>query len=431
MKKIAFYALLTMCAAASFAGGIDNKTNMSTGYHRNPSRNTESKRPEAVFYNEAGTGFMTDGLYIEAGNQFVFKEYSDTLDGTTYTDDKNVYFYPNADIVYKNGKFAVFGGFGIYGGGGELDYTDGTAATYELLYAKSYQYAYTAYTAKGADSTTAAAAAKTAAASVAGNHSLNVYSVTFGEVLGASYQINDMISVSAAGRLLEGHQKLSLIDSASLFSQVNGSDEVSYEARGIGFGGIFGVHVKPIASLDLTAQYQTITKLSMKFDSLGGTMASTILGAEEGDTFDNDMPAVLNIGAGYQICEPVYVSMSFNYYFNEQAKIDNVVNQCSEYDYDNSWEAGAGIDWTVNNKILVSTGALYSKQGTTSTSNNVFSPVLDSVTIGAGAEYKAYKDILTLSAGVLYSKYFEETYQGLDLNKKIVLFSLGATYKPF
>ena len=74
MKKVLFTALITLISASLFAGGIENKTNMSTGYLKNPSRNTENKRPDAAFYNIAGTAFMKNGLYIEAGNQFIIKE---------------------------------------------------------------------------------------------------------------------------------------------------------------------------------------------------------------------------------------------------------------------------------------------------------------------------------------------------------------------
>jgi long-chain fatty acid transport protein len=419
MKRSVLTALLAAGTAAAFAGGIDNKTNLSAGYHRNPSRNTESKRPEAVFYNIAGTGFMADGLYLEAGNQFVFKEYSDEAGGTTYKDTESVFFYPNGDFVWKKGDWALFGGCGMFGGGGKLDYSDGTAATYKMLYGSFYNY----LVSSGATTTIAS----TKADLMAKDHSLSVYSVTFGEIIGASYRINDKVAVSAAGRLLEGNQDLTLTN--SYLTALNGSDEVGYEASGIGFGGIFGIHYKPIDTVDLSMQYQTITKLNFEFTSLNGKLASSMLGVEEGDTFHNDLPAVLNVGAGYQLLEPLYVSTSFNYYFNRQADMDNVLSGTS-YDYDDSWELGAGADWTITDRVTASTGVMYSKQGSNSTSNNIFSPVLDSITFGTGTEIKVYKELTIAAAGMLYTKYFEKEYQSMDLNKKVFLFSLGATFKP-
>ena len=97
LKKIALLAFAAGLGFA-FAGGVDNKTNLNQGYMRNPSRNTETLRPEAVFYNIGGTAFMNDGLYFELGNQFVLKNYADKLDGQKFEDDENVYFYPNAEV---------------------------------------------------------------------------------------------------------------------------------------------------------------------------------------------------------------------------------------------------------------------------------------------------------------------------------------------
>ena len=91
MKKILTSVFALSCAAAVFAGGIDNKSNLSTGYLRNPSRATETKRPEAVLYNIAGTSFMEDGLAFNIGNQFIFKEYTNEYSGKEFKDDEDVH----------------------------------------------------------------------------------------------------------------------------------------------------------------------------------------------------------------------------------------------------------------------------------------------------------------------------------------------------
>lgn len=49
MKKIFASAIFAaIFAGVVFAGGIDSKTNLSAGFSRNPSRNTEFERPEAA-----------------------------------------------------------------------------------------------------------------------------------------------------------------------------------------------------------------------------------------------------------------------------------------------------------------------------------------------------------------------------------------------
>lgn len=119
MKRTFLTVLTSLCTALVFAGGVENKTNMSTGYLRNPSRNTECSRPEAAFYNIAGTAFLEDGLYVEAGNQFIVKEYGNKLDTNNayqgygikdyYSNDETtVFFYPDADIVFKKGRWSTF-----------------------------------------------------------------------------------------------------------------------------------------------------------------------------------------------------------------------------------------------------------------------------------------------------------------------------------
>lgn len=124
MKKIILSSIISLSALTIFAGGVENKTNMSAGYLRNPSRNTENERPEAAFYNIAGTGFLKNGLYIEAGNQFVFKEYANELKtGDKFknyevldyysNDETNVFFYPNFDVVYKKNRWSMFLTFGV------------------------------------------------------------------------------------------------------------------------------------------------------------------------------------------------------------------------------------------------------------------------------------------------------------------------------
>lgn len=391
MKKalIATGLFGALLASQVFAGGIDAKTNLSVGYLRNPSRNTESERPEAALYNIAGTAFMSDGLYLEAGDQFIFKTYSHEVSGTEYKDEKPVFLFPNAEVVYKHGKLGFFATFQVAAGGGSLEYKDGSAA-------------------------------------VGGGvlKPLDIYSVTFGENVGVSYQINDIVSLSGAVRFLEASQTME--------TKHPMLGTMGYEASGFGIGGIFGVNVRPVEKLDLSFQYKTITKMECEIDSLKGNetaqgaMASTF-GITKGNKYDSDLSAEFNAGAGYKFTDALYVSSSFNYYFNKQADMGSALSS-SNADYDDSWEIYGGADYAINKTVLVSGGLGYSKQGFNDDYNNVFSPVLDCVSFGAGAEVSPI-DNLKLTFGGMYAKYLEEDYNGLKLNKSIIMLSLSATYK--
>ena len=427
MKKIIFTTVLaTIAGAFVFAGGVENKTNLSTGYLRNPSRNVESERPEAAFYNIAGTAFMEDGLYVEAGNQFVIKEYSHEMNipaagiDMKSTEDTPVLLYPNADIVYKQDKLSIFGNFGIYAGGGNLEYKN-TPLIPGKMAAAAQNYATQAQKAVDAGNAAAAQQYQSMIAATKTNK-LEVSSMTYGGQIGVGYAINDIVSLSAAFRTVYGDQtmKLSL---ASL------SKEISYDASAWGFGGVFGVHVKPIENLDLALQYQSLTKIEYEIENVkGADFASQAgLAIANGEKFNTDLPAVLNFGVGYRVIDPLYLSASFNYYFNKQAEQNSALG---ETDYDDSFEISVGADYRFNEKVSASLGLSYGNQGQNDESNSPLSPVLDSFTVGAGVEYSP-TEALTLTGAGMYVEYFEEEYSSMDLNKDTMLFSLGVTYKFF
>lgn len=415
MKRSIIVAALVaaLAGAAAFADGVENKTNMNPGYLRNPSRNAETKRPEAVFYNIAGTGFLEDGLYFDTGNQFVFKKYTNSFpkgaiplypNGKDFSDKTAVWLYPNADIVYKHGPFAVFGNFGIYAGGGKLSYKDGTTAT--------------------------AAALATHFPSSARNHSVELSSMTYGEQVGFTYCLKNFISFSGALRLLQATQSMELKSDDATFVGVNQGNKISYDASAFGVGGVFGINVRPFPALTLSTQFQLHSDMKYEVKNAKGMLSSN-LGIVDGETFHTDLPAALNMGAGYQVLKPLYVSASFNYYFNSFAQLNSVLGKS---DYSDSWELAAGADYDINDKVTASLGLSYGNRGIKKTVNNTFNPVLDSLVIGTGVEYRPI-DNLTLTLGLMYIQYFKQDYYigggavETKLNKQVFMTSIGAAYR--
>ena len=415
MKRSIIVAALVavLAGAAAFADGVENKTNMNPGYLRNPSRNAEAKRPEAVFYNIAGTGFLEDGLYFDTGNQFVFKKYTNSFpkgaiplypNGKDFSDKTAVWLYPNADIVYKHGPFAVFGNFGIYAGGGKLSYKDGTTAT--------------------------AAALATHFPSSARNHSVELSSMTYGEQVGFTYCLKNFISFSGALRLLQATQSMELKSDDATFVGVNQGNKISYDASAFGVGGVFGINVRPFPALTLSTQFQLHSDMKYEVKNAKGMLSSN-LGIVDGETFHTDLPAALNMGAGYQVLKPLYVSASFNYYFNSFAQLNSVLDTS---DYSDSWELAAGADYDINDKVTASLGLSYGNRGIKKTVNNTFNPVLDSFVIGTGVEYRPI-DNLTLTLGLMYIQYFKQDYYigggavETKLNKQVFMTSIGAAYR--
>ncbi len=476
MKKTISTALIAaLTAGAMFASGVENKTNLSTGYLRNPSRNTENERPEAAFYNIAGTAFLKEGLWIGGGNQFVFKEYSNKLDTnnaySTYgisdyksTDDTTVWLYPDLNAVYKKGRWSIFSNFGVYAGGGSLSYNEGTSATTLMFLqgastqkATATKAALAAAAAKSTaeqyatagDSTNAAtysalatkynteysdyAKAATASLAMAQGHSLDVTSITYGIQLGAAYLVTDWLSLSAAYRYTIGTQDMTLKCNNATFKAINGSNKISYDATGYGQSMVFGIHVKPpvVSKLDLSLQYQTLSRIEYNVENVKGDIAK-YYDITNDKNFRTDLPAVLNLGAGYHVLDNLYVSTSFNYYFNDFAHQDSIL---SETDYDNSWEVALGVDYRFCRYVGASIGASYGNQGTTDTSNSTFNPVLDNVVVGGGFEIYP-TDQLTVSLSCLYANYFDTDYYlgsksdstKTVLSKDVINAGIGVTY---
>ncbi|WP_371180456.1 OmpP1/FadL family transporter [Treponema sp. C6A8] len=251
--------------------------------------------------------------------------------------------------------------------------------------------------------------------------------------MGLAYNLFDLISLSAAVRFLQGDQKLTL--ESPYFNAISGEgNEVSCKSFAFGVSPVFGAHVRLFEKLDLAAQLQVITKMKYEVNSVTGKKIAAQIGDNgitEDTTFHSDIPTVLNLGLGYRVIEPLYLSTSFNYYFNKSADCDSVIGTNS---YDDSFEIALGADYKINDFVLVSGGFAYGKQGTTSSANNVFNPILDSFQIGFGAEIKPIK-ILTITAGGTWVKYFDTTYTksgyDIDLSKKLFMFSVGASLKLF
>ena len=422
MKKILTAGTaMILSAGFVFASGIENKSNLSVGALRNLSRNIECERPEAAFYNIAGTTFLKDGFYVELGNQFVIKEYSNTLKTGTpldykATDNTPVLLYPNADIVFKQDKLAVFGTFGIYAGGGSLSYKDGTSVT-------TVKFAQAAGQMAALGNSEAAAALNAAAKK--GGHSLDVTSITYGGQVGASYQVIENLSIGLAARFVYGTQDMKIKSAALASPYLNGSDSISYDAAGYAFSGVAGIQYRVLPELDISLQYQSISSIEYEVDNVKGNLASNF-GVKDGAKFHTDIPSVLGLGIGYRPIDPLYLSLSGNYYFNVNAHQDSVLGKT---DYDNSWDVSLGADYRINEILSVSLSGNYACQGITENDNSAFNPVLDCASVAGGVEITP-TEMVTVTIGCLYVKYFDETYKkSIELQKEVFNTGLGLTFK--
>lgn len=413
-KALLVFTFITLCAGLLFAGGSENKINSGAGYTRFPAKATECKKPDAMFYNPAGTAFLKDGLYVGAGNQFLYKKYSNKFGGETYSSDVPTYLYPDLTLVWKKNRTALFAGFTVAAGGGELEYDKGNAMT------------------KGALGQMAQKMGIPALAGV--EHSLDVYSVLYDNIIGISHQFwDDHLSVAAAVRILYGSRDIKIKSDDPQPYWGNQRSMFETEADGFGTGGIFSIHYKPIKTVDIAATYHTESIIDYEYKKakiLGQSHLDDATKANlpeafrvsKGDHFSYVLPAYLGGGVGWQIIPQLYAAVGFNYYFN----------QLADYEIDDAWEINFAAEYRFNEMIAVSLGGFYTDIGSKKKmgGNDFTNPYLDSFTYCGGLELDFFDD-LTIDIGGFYVQYFGEKYQGVKLEKKIFEGAISVTYRFF
>ncbi len=385
-----------------FAGGTENKINTGAGYARFPAKATEHKKPDAMFHNPAGTAFLKNGLYVGAGNQFLYKKYSNEFNGETYESDVPTWLYPDLTLVWKKDRTALFAGFTVAAGGGKLEYDEGNAMTIGAL-------------------------SKVNPALGTLGHSLDVYSVLYDNTVGIAHQFwEDRLSIAAAVRILYGSRdiKITLDDTpaAPLQPYIGTSKTLAdTEASGFGTGGVFSIHFKPIDTVDIAATYHTESIVDYEYKKADGVGAA-LLGAEDGGHFSYVLPAFLSVGVGWQVIPQLYLAAGMEYYFNDLA----------DYAYDDAWSIVFGAEYQFNKMLAVSLGGFYTDIGSRKKEggNDFTNPYLDSFTYCGGFELTFFDD-LVIDIGGFYVQYFGEHYQGVKLEKKIFEGAISVTYRFF
>ena len=195
MKKSTFLAVLVLLSQLVFAGGLLTNGNQSAQYIRMMSRNA-SVGIDAVYYNPAGLIKLDDGWHFAINNQTIFQtktvdSHFDFLNDGYYEGVVNVPFFPTLFAVYKKDNLALSFGFGPNGGGGTANYDRGLPS-FEIPISKVVP-------------SLAGLTQIDPALNVTGydvNLAFEGSSVFYGLQFGATYKINDILSVYGGLRYL-------------------------------------------------------------------------------------------------------------------------------------------------------------------------------------------------------------------------------------
>ena len=170
----------------------------------------------------------------------------------------------------------------------------------------------------------------------------------------------------------------------------------------------------PIVGLDyrvgrwnFAAKYEFKTQIRMKNESTlnEASEIAVVNKYRDGEKVNEDMPALLTLGAQWNFIDPVRLNLGFHYYFDKAA--DWYDNSQELLDH-NTYELLAGVEWDINDRLTISLGAQTTRYGLTDQYMNDISFVVNSYSTGFGANYKL-NDVLTLKAG-----YFSTHYENYD-----------------
>lgn len=129
MKRLTIFTAFFMLIQVAFAGGVLTNTNQSAQFIRMMSRNA-STDIDAVYFNPAGLIKMQDGWHFAFYSQTIFQdkivdsEFPLLNDGH-YVGKVTVPVFPTAYAVYKKQNWAFSLGFGPNAGGGSADFDRG------------------------------------------------------------------------------------------------------------------------------------------------------------------------------------------------------------------------------------------------------------------------------------------------------------------
>lgn len=452
MKRLNVIALsLLLLGSSAFAGGLVTNTNQSAAWVRSLTRDA-SIDIDAVYYNPAGLAKMKNGLSLSLSNQTVFQTRTITSDYPFLTGSPKSYeaeltapIFPSVYAAYKMDKWAFSAGFNVIGGGGSASFEQGIPSleipVSNLVPGLQQQLSFL--------DEGFADVGFPAPSNVTGydmNASFSGSSVMYGIQAGATYAINDMISVALGGRYVmatntyEGSLTDITVDApaayggtqapgdyatalsaivtpvspeggamldaaaAGLYAQT-GDQYLKTTQKGSGFTPIIGINLNFGDALNIGARYEHRTKIELTNDTETDTEPPMF---PDGEVSRSDLPGMFAVGATLKPTEKLAVNVSFNYFLDKAAFYGDTLNgeQVNNENLidNNGLTLAASVEYKFLGILGVSAGYSYSNLGVNDTYQSDMRYANSSNTLGGGV-YVDLGEMIRINAGYLYVMY--------------------------
>ena len=445
MKKFLLIgATALMVSNSTFAGGILTNTNQNAAFLRNPSRDAVIAI-DGVYSNPAGIAFLPQGFHLSVSWQAAFQKRQMDVNNQLFQlngGKADKYFegvakapvIPSFQAAYViNDKWSVSAQFAVGGGGGKCEFAEGLpmfeelvggqlagaqATSYGLsqnLTGKQFFYGFqVGATYRLTDNFSVFGGARGVLANCAYEGAIS--NITANGVAAGSYLSGVKAMVDAGLAQLEpvkdvagykekyqelAAQSAALAQGAALL----GSDfNLDCAQSGFGITPIIGLDWN-LGKLNLAAKYEFRTKINLENDSENTSANVTALmpAYKDGAKVRSDIPAILTLGAQYQFTDAVRVMGGFHYYWDKDAKGTPIKKG------DNTWEANLGIEWDVNDKILLSLGGQRTQYGFDDADMADTNFNISSTAICLGGAYK-FSEKMKLNVGYMHSFYDDHKF---------------------
>lgn len=369
-------ALLAGTAVPATAGGFLTNSNQSVSFLRNPARDAYISI-DAAYSNPAGIGFLSKGWHMGFDIQSAFQSRTitsmfpgyelGTVNGVRNPGKEKKFdgkakapVIPSIDLARVGEKWFASFHFGITGGGGKCTFDDGLGLFESQV------------------------AMLPTLVGVLAPGAVDGYSITthtqgrqyyFGGQFGVGYKVLPNLSVSVGGRVVYadcnyyGYVRdinlsvktaagtvqvpaATFFESQGLphFASLVADKELNCDQSGWGFTPIIGIDYK-IGNLNLAAKYEFKTRMRLK--NKAGVNTSGLDEYDDGKKIAADIPAILTLGACYELLDKVRLSGGFHYYFDKQA---TQYENREEHLDGGGWEVLAGVEYDINKRWTVSAG---------------------------------------------------------------------------
>lgn len=388
-KKSVLIAALMSASLTAFAGGYVTNTNQSVLFLRQPARNAMIG-VQGAYFNPAGVGFMDKGFQLAFDVQNVTQKRINTttyaplrygVDNSTSTKEfvgtSYVPVLPHFDLSYTADKWFASFHFGVISGGGKAEYDNGLASFetpiamipglintlaggeiitgYDVdtqLVGEQYNFAGQLNLGYKFNSHWSVAAGLRL------NYIYNKYDGSLsnvkleygGALADASTVLGAMISQMSGGAI-------DAATAAAMSGAIVGDREIRATQKDIAYTPVLSVNYAA-GKFNLAARYEFRTKVRLENDTEVNTTGISTYDADVKPAAD--IPAILALGADYNVKDNLRLSFGFNYYFDKSAKTYNSatgLNDKQDLLKHNSFEFLGGVEWDITDIFTVSCGA--------------------------------------------------------------------------